>query len=707
MRKIFISALIVALIFSPAMPGTAAETSSAEVLASPAVTIQLTPEEQQYLAGVYKDTWNYLSTFVDPQTGIPYDSDKKQPATSLSNVGLYLSATAIAGETGLIPRQEALTRIHFALASLGRVPGWKGIPRVWFTARGLNPIRGTEMFSYSKHVSNFIAGLELAKAVFPKELGDTVDAWFGGMDLKSMYDPKTGWLNGGYDVVKNAYAVSQPFGPWYYKFLASEARLISFFLVAKDLAPASHWWSLSRTIQKENSHWYFVPNYEDGGAYMQYMAGLYVDERNTDMGLSQKNYSLAQMEQAQKMGAPVWGLSASLNTRGEYIPYGQLTPEIVAPYASMLAMIHFPRESVQNLQKLEDLGARPAGVWKDERTNFAAFTVANGVAKPWAILEDGDVFFMNKAGAIERLSAYIDWGAQSSAIPNYDRAAMADLIQKLGYAVDERRNVESYVKEVLGASPFLPGLSDALGDPAKWKDLLLLATAAGFYSPGEIRFRDGRKVQAAFIETNGSYKPWAVTTEKDVLFLDANGQAGSLRSLIAPANMNEAIKDVSPQACIDFAPALGLDASRSRQTGTETPHCAEYVLPSSKMSEDPGLIPDASPETALADLRALGFAAANLMPGQIKLYTETPSDFGFRDAIAWKTGAVEKHYLTPSQGMGFLALANVLHDQIVWKSFAKDPAVAKGMAVITSRDATLAKMSESGSSCYCPARMEA
>lgn len=74
--------------------------------------------ERDYLLSVYKDTWNYLATFVSEESGLPYDSEKKQPATSISNVGLYLAAIAVAFRTELISREEAVNRIERALISL-------------------------------------------------------------------------------------------------------------------------------------------------------------------------------------------------------------------------------------------------------------------------------------------------------------------------------------------------------------------------------------------------------------------------------------------------------------------------------------------------------------------------------------------------------------------------------------------------------------
>ncbi|MBP9865417.1 MAG: DUF3131 domain-containing protein, partial [Candidatus Omnitrophica bacterium] len=354
---------------------------------------EVSAEERDYLLSVYRDTWNYIADFVEPSTGLPYDSNKKQPATSVSNIGLYLGSTAIAYRTGLITREEALSRINAAFTSLKKLETWRGFPRVWAAVRSLQPIHGSDTFSYSKHVANLIGGLTLVQTIFPEEYNQAVGSYIRGLDFKDMYDAGTGWIKGGYDLKLQDFAVNQPFGPWHYKYLASESRLISYYLIARGFAPSSHWNSLIRTIQNGDGDWFMVPGLEDGGAYMPYMAGLYVDERDMLIGTSQKNYSHSSMTHAESIGAPVWGWSASLDTRGEYVPYGQLRDEIVAPYASMLAVNYFPKEVVSNLQALEKMGARPETEAKRTTDVWSAFADKRSVfAAPYAFIHKGAVF---------------------------------------------------------------------------------------------------------------------------------------------------------------------------------------------------------------------------------------------------------------------------------------------------------------------------
>ena len=60
-------------------------------------------------------------------------------------------------------------------------------------------------------------------------------------------------------------------------------------------------------------------------------------------------------------------------------------------------------------------------------------------------------------------------------------------------------------------------------------------------------------------------------------------------------------------------------------------------------------------------------------------------EYGFKDSLNWQTGETARQWFTPSQGMAFLSLANILFDGIVWKSFAADETVQNGLAEISGR----------------------
>jgi hypothetical protein len=518
--------------------------------------------DQSYLQSVYQDTWKYMADFVEPTTGLPYDSNKKQPATSISNVGLYLGSVAIAYRTNLIDAGEATKRIEAALGSLEKIERWEGFPRVWVTARGLKPIHGTEVFSYSKHVANLIAGLVLVQTTFPDQFQYRIGNYMRGMRFRGMYDESTGWLKGGYDVNAKNYAVSQPFGPWHYKFLASEARLISFYMIARGLAPKSHWDSLLRPVQRQNDEWFFVDGYETGGAYMPYMASLYIDERPTLMGVSQKNYTQSQMNLAKKIGAPVWGWSASFDTRGEYVPYGQLKDEVVTPYASILAINHFPQEVISNLQTLEKMGARYEEAIQSETVLPVIFTEDNGQLKTWAAAKDNEVIFRDKNNQSQKLSPYLDNTKKDIPTWSDDNGPLTQLVRAAGYRVPNSETVNNLIEYITTGTLVKKELLDQLSNPKELDQLLGLAAKANLYFPGEIKFKDGTTLNVAFIRENGKARPWAVTSVNDVFFLNENGAVRKFSNYLSKDDSNQIITDrYDRESLSQILSDLGYDTS--------------------------------------------------------------------------------------------------------------------------------------------------
>ena len=155
----------------------------------------------------------------------------------------------------------------------------------------------------------------------------------------------------------------------YYDLLASEARQTSLVAIAKKDIEQKHWYNLSRTLTVLNKYkglisWsgtafeYLMPNIN-----IPKYPGSLLDESCKFLIMSQKEYN-------KKLKIP-WGISESafnlkdLNNNYQYKAFGipwlglkrGLADEIVvAPYASMMAIIDEPIEVLKNLKQLEKLG---------------------------------------------------------------------------------------------------------------------------------------------------------------------------------------------------------------------------------------------------------------------------------------------------------------------------------------------------------------
>ncbi|CAM5401201.1 cyclic beta-1,2-glucan synthetase [Aquamicrobium terrae] len=155
-----------------------------------------------------------------------------------------------------------------------------------------------------------------------------------------------------------------------YDLLASEARLTSLFAIAKGDLPTEHWFKLGRPIVEIGFRgalmsWsgsmfeYLMPPLvmkEPQGSLLNQTSKLiikrqiqYGREKNVPWGISEAAYNARDREmnyQYTNFGVPGLGLKRGL---------GQNT--VIAPYATILAAQFTPREAVENLKRLNEIGA--------------------------------------------------------------------------------------------------------------------------------------------------------------------------------------------------------------------------------------------------------------------------------------------------------------------------------------------------------------
>jgi len=99
----------------------------------PPETALLTDADRLALRRIGRSTWRYFETFVTPDDNdLPPDNFQETPQpvvarrTSPTNIGLYLLATTAAHDMGWIGRAEATVRLERTLATLQRMPHYRG-----------------------------------------------------------------------------------------------------------------------------------------------------------------------------------------------------------------------------------------------------------------------------------------------------------------------------------------------------------------------------------------------------------------------------------------------------------------------------------------------------------------------------------------------------------------------------------------------------
>ncbi len=183
------------------------------------------------------------------------------------------------------------------------------------------------------------------------------------MEYDFLYDRERHLLAIGYNVNERRRDAS------YYDLLASEARLCSFVAIAQGQLPQENWFALGRQLTMAGGRPVLL---SWSGSMFEYLMPLLVMP-TFEYSLLDQTYKAAvarQMEYGRQLGVP-WGMSesgyflidASLNYQyrafgvpGLGLKRGLADDCVIAPYASVLALMVAPEEACENLQRLAASG---------------------------------------------------------------------------------------------------------------------------------------------------------------------------------------------------------------------------------------------------------------------------------------------------------------------------------------------------------------
>ncbi len=185
------------------------------------------------------------------------------------------------------------------------------------------------------------------------------------MDFSFLMDQQRQLLSIGYRIADNSLDESC------YDMLASEARLASYFAIAKGDVKTRHWFRLGRTTTAIDGGAALI---SWSGSMFEYLMPPLVMRAPTAGLLDQTGKLIVrrQISYARALGIP-WGISeAAFNGRdveqtyqysnfgipGLGLKRGLSENVVIAPYATGLASMIDPRSAVENYRRMSDLGAR-------------------------------------------------------------------------------------------------------------------------------------------------------------------------------------------------------------------------------------------------------------------------------------------------------------------------------------------------------------
>ncbi|RYG66104.1 DUF3131 domain-containing protein, partial [bacterium] len=210
--------------------------------------------------------------------------------------------------------------------------------------------------------ARWLAGEMLAQC---EAVNDRARGLADGMKMNFLFDPERKLFSIGYSVEERRLDAS------YYDLLASECRLASFCSVARGDVPASHWLALGRRFGETSSgpalmSW--------SGTMFEYLMPLLFQRafENSLLERAVKTAVAAQIAYGKRRGVP-WGISeaafSALDANHIYqykafgvpglgLKRGLEDDLVVAPYASLMALMVDREASISNLKQLEALGLR-------------------------------------------------------------------------------------------------------------------------------------------------------------------------------------------------------------------------------------------------------------------------------------------------------------------------------------------------------------
>jgi len=184
------------------------------------------------------------------------------------------------------------------------------------------------------------------------------------MDFAFLYDTATRLFFIGYNFSLGKMDSS------HYDLLATEARLASYFAIAKHDAPIEHWFAFSRPITRLRGKPSILS--WNGSMFEYLMPPLFLPSyRDTLLGESELTAVEFQRDYALKRGVP-WGISESafgmtdatgtfqyraFGVPGLGIRRGLTEDLVIAPYGTALALCGWPQAATENLKALAQRGA--------------------------------------------------------------------------------------------------------------------------------------------------------------------------------------------------------------------------------------------------------------------------------------------------------------------------------------------------------------
>lgn len=325
---------------------------------------------QRELLGWAKATWHYFETFCTAgEHYLPPDNVQTQPPTgtahrtSPTNMGFALLSALCAHALG-VDNGRGLVLAERMLTTMEQLPRWNGHFYNWYhtcTLRPMPPLYVSTVDS-GNCAAALLAAANALRGWGQDELAARAQALCDGMDFALLYDPQRRLMHIGIDTGSGKRSEG------YYDLLESEARLTSYFAVARGDVPREHWRALSRA-QVQHERYRGCVSWS-GSIFEYLMPELFLPPQRDSLLWESAKFCLRVQRRRVRAGQP-WGVSESayfaldsaLSYR--YKAHGcaalAMQPDmdrelVLSPYSAFLALAVAPRAAVRDLRRFAARG---------------------------------------------------------------------------------------------------------------------------------------------------------------------------------------------------------------------------------------------------------------------------------------------------------------------------------------------------------------
>ncbi|MFZ2539343.1 MAG: glucoamylase family protein, partial [Oscillospiraceae bacterium] len=329
-----------------------------------------------YLTANLKKMLFYYNDFAGEKDNfLPPDNMQKTPVyrvahrTSPTNIGLMLLSYLTARDFNLFDSNKLYTIIEATISTIERMEKYHGNLYNWYDTKTLKML--TPGFVSTVDSGNFLCCLVTLKEGLKefvgeqKEIGNLIlriEAIIDATDLSKFYDRRKHLFSIGYDVNHQILSNS------HYDMLMSEARMTSYFAIAKGQVPVKHWSALSRAMSRTLFH--SGPISWTGTMFEYFMPELMLHCISGSIGYEALNYCIAcQIKRAQKNDVPFGISESAIYAFDDYLNY-QYSPNgvqkiaikrgmddelVISPYSSYLTLPFALTKSYDNLLRLDGI----------------------------------------------------------------------------------------------------------------------------------------------------------------------------------------------------------------------------------------------------------------------------------------------------------------------------------------------------------------